>query len=191
MHSDVAIYTAHSGEFFIRRLKHPEESVDAPDQQTHPADDIPGGPPESSAPKNPENYELVIDNDSGTYRPEGKYLPDLKKFLNENLPGLHIVVKECTDKELAKWKDGQREMKKKQGTPVQIIQNSDDDVSSSDEEALNEHVSGKRHKSKRTRAFEAVEDPSKAIKEMLPGGKSRENREVSETVEDRAGEGGS
>jgi hypothetical protein len=181
MHSNVNIYIACSGEFFIRRLKHPKEPTDAPDQETHPNTDLPGGPPNDPPPEDPKNYELVIDNDSGTYRPKAEYLPRLKEFLNENFPGLHIVTKECTDKELDKMKEEQRARKKKEGTNVNMVQNSDDDISSSDEERLNN--TGK--KTKRQKAFDALEDPAKAAKEMMPGGKGREEREERETAEDR------
>jgi hypothetical protein len=180
MHSDVNIYIACSGEFFVRRLKHPKESTDAPDQETHPNADLPGGPPNAPPPENPKNYELVIDNDSGTYRPQGSLLPLLKEFLNENFPGLHVVTKECTDEELDKMKDEQRQRKQKEGKNVKMVQNSDDEISSSDEENL---ARGK--KTRRQRAFDALEDPGRAAKEMLPGGKGREEREEKETAEDR------
>ena len=139
MHSDVSLYIACSGEFFVRRLAKPDKPVDAPDQQTHPADDLPGRPPHEVAPQDPENYELVIDNDSGTYRPKGGLLDDLKKFLSENLPSLRILVKECTDDKLSKMKDEQREIKKTQSQNVELVQNSDGEISSSDEEALDRH----------------------------------------------------
>lgn len=182
MHSDVNIYIACSGEFFIRRLSHPDESAEAPDQETHPNKDIPGGPPNGPPPKNPRNYQLVIDNDSGTYRPKGDLLPLLKKFLKENFPGLHVVTKDCTDKKLEKMKEEQRERKKKEGQNVTMVQNSDDDISSSDEEAL--AAAGRPKKTKKQRAFEAVEDPSQAFKDLIPGEKGREAREARETEGD-------
>lgn len=156
--------------------------ADAEGQKTHPNEDIPGGPPDSPPPKRPKNYELVIDNDSGTYRPNGSKLPKLKEFLNENFPGLHIVVKECTDNSLTKMKEEQTARKKKEGHNIQMVQNSDDDISSSDEEALE-----KRKKTKRQRAYEALEDPGKAVKDLIPGEKSKEEREKRETEDDMAG----
>lgn len=183
MHSDVNIYIACSGEFFIRRLAKPNQSTDAPNQKTHPDGDIPGGPPNAPPPQDPKNYELVIDNDSGTYRPNGSKLPKLKGFLNKNFPGLHVVVKECTDDGLSKMKDEQRERKKKEGRNIELVQNSDDEISSSDEEALD-----KKHKEKkkttRQRAFDALEDPSRAAKDLIPGEKGREDREARETEGD-------
>lgn len=176
MHSDVNIYIACSGEFFVRRLKHPHESTDAPDQETHPVADLPGGPPNSSPPEKPENYELIIDNDSGTYRPKGDLLPKLKEFLNANFPGLHVVVKECTDDKLSKMKDQQRERKKKEGSNMVVVQNSDDELSSSDEEAL-DNVGKKSGKQK---ALDALEDPRKAAKDFIPGEKGRKEREERE-----------
>ncbi|CZT09777.1 hypothetical protein WAI453_007016 [Rhynchosporium graminicola] len=179
MHSDVNIYIACSGEFFVRRLKHPKGSAESPSQETHPNTDLPGGPPNSAPPKDPQSYELVIDNDSGTYRPKGSLLPKLKEFLNANFPGLHVLTKECTDDELTKMKDEQRERKKKEGKNIQLVQNSDDEISSSDEEELDRN--GKR--SRRQRALDAVEDPKKAAKEIIPGGKGRQGRKEREQRE--------
>jgi hypothetical protein len=190
MHSDVNIYIAWSGEFFIRRLAKPDRPATAPDQETHPAEDIPGGPPHEPAPKDPKNYELIIDNDSGTYRPKGDLLGDLKKFLMENFPGLHVVVIECTDKELSKMKDEQRDIKKTQGQTIDLVQNSDDEISSSDEEALDRRTRG-RHRSRKQKAYRVLEDPRGILKETIPGEKSRMERERKETAENLAGEGAS
>lgn len=187
MHSDVNIYIAFSGEFFVRRLKSPEKSAEAPDQETHPSRDLAGGPPKAPPPQNPRHYELVIDNDSGTYRPKGSLLPQLKAYLEEQFPGLHIVTKECTDDKLTKMKEEQRERKKREGQNIQMIQNSDDDdISSSDEEALDRH--GK--KTAKQRALDALEDPSRAAKDLLHGDKGKHAREDRETTGDRVETGG-
>lgn len=175
MHSDVNIYIACSGEFFIRRLSQPDKPADAKSQKTHPNEDLPGGPPDSPPPKQSKNYELVIDNDSGTYRPNGAKLPKLKEFLNENFPGLHVVVKECTDDNLTKMKEEQRTRKKKEGENIQMVQNSDDDISSSDEEALARRP-GK--KTKKMRAYEALENPRQAAKDIIPGRERKSEEEI-------------
>ncbi|KAL2072473.1 hypothetical protein VTL71DRAFT_11816 [Oculimacula yallundae] len=179
MHSDVNIYIACSGEFFVRRLQHPEKSATSPEQETHPNTDLPGGPPDSASPKDPRSYELVIDNDSGTYRPKGSILPKLREFLELQFPGLHILTKECTDDTLTKMKEEQRERKKKEGKQIDMVQNSDDEISSSDEEALDRH----EKKSRRQRALDAVEDPKKAAKEIMPAGKGRKGRKERERRE--------
>lgn len=170
MHSDVNIYVAHAGEFFVRRLARPDRSAESPAQATHPAEDVPGGPPHAPPPKDPRQYELVIDNDSGTYRPRADLLPQLQSFLEANFPGLQIVVKDCQDDELVKMKDEQRERKKTEGDNVLLVQNShsdaDGDVSSSDEERLErrDRVAGQ---TRRERAFEAMENPRRAVKAGL------------------------
>lgn len=40
MHSDLNVYVAFSGEFFIRRLSKPDKSATARDQETHPAEEF-------------------------------------------------------------------------------------------------------------------------------------------------------
>jgi len=153
MHSDVSVYIAFSGEFFVRRLKHPNrppppdpvessEYVNSPshdENETHPPSDIPNGPPDSEPPKSPSHYELVIDNDSGTYRPNAKMLPVLKAFLSKSLPGLHILTLDCqADAEkMAQMKQEQRDRKKKEGNNIILAQGSrSSSISSSDEEDL-------------------------------------------------------
>ncbi|KAK4951803.1 hypothetical protein LTR10_009723 [Elasticomyces elasticus] len=155
MHSDVSIYIAFSGEFFVRRLKHPRRppppdpidsssNIDSPEHRQndwHPPNDVPGGPPreDEEPPKDPAYYELVIDNDSGTYRPNAKLLPLLKEFLTRALPGIHIQTLDCqADAEkMSRMKDEQRERKKKEGDNVIYMQGSrSSSISSSDEEDL-------------------------------------------------------
>ena len=142
MHSDVAAYVAFSGEFFIRRLKHPNR---APPEEggkntSHPPADIDGGPPEEEPRvKDPSYYELVIDNDSGTYRPNAKLLPQLKAFFQQNFPGLHVHTLDCQGdaEKMAAMKDEQRERKKREGDHVVYTQISrTSSMSSSDVEEL-------------------------------------------------------
>ncbi|KAI9733055.1 MAG: hypothetical protein M1834_003600 [Cirrosporium novae-zelandiae] len=140
MHSDVSIYIAFSGEFFIRRLHHRHQDPDS--QPTHPPDDISGGPPSDEPPQDPAYYELIIDNDSGTYRPNAKLLPLLKSFLHPNFPGLKIKTLDCNSdaEEMGKLKTEQRDRKKKEGGGGRFKQTSfssaSSSISSSDEEDL-------------------------------------------------------
>lgn len=141
MHSDVSIYIAFSGEFFVRRLEHPHRAPpeEGGNNVSHPPDEISGGPPSDDPPKDPSYYELVIDNDSGTYRPNADTLPLLKEFLRQNLPGIHVVTLDCqkdADK-MAKMKQEQRERKQQEGGHIIYTQLSrSSSMSSSDEEAL-------------------------------------------------------
>lgn len=155
MHSDVSMYIAFSGEFFIRRLKHPRrppppEPTESSTQShppphdhnpTHPAEDIDGGPPNDDPPKDPSHYELVIDNDSGTYRPNAELLPLLKAYISANLPGLHILTLDCNGdaEKMNRMKSEQRERKKKEGDHIIYRQGSrSGSISSSDESELDD-----------------------------------------------------
>ena len=143
MHSDVSIYIAFSGEFFIRKLKHPH--ADQTESSEYAAAIMPPAPepenperPEEAEPhKGPEHFELLIDNDSGTYRPNAKYLPKLKEFISHNLPGLRVVTLDCgaDEEKMKKLKDEQREKKKNTGKQINYQQNTrTSSLSGSDEE---------------------------------------------------------
>lgn len=167
MHSDVSIYIAYSGEFFLRRRKHrhrrnsPEGRAERAAEETEscavPTDAFPveededrnegddlvkteEGVPIST---DPADYELFIDNDSGTYRPNAEKLPLLREFISSNLPGLHVTTLDCqADAErMGKLKEEQREFKKNQGQVITFLQQSSMSslsISSSDEDELNE-----------------------------------------------------
>jgi hypothetical protein len=146
MHSNISLYIAFSGEFFVRRLKYadrppPEECGN---NESHPPETIPGGPPDKDAPTDPAYYELIIDNDSGTYRPNAEMLPKLKQFLEFNLPGMKIVTLDCQkDEELmSKLKKEQKEKKKEEGDMLVYRQDTGGSISSSDESALDDMVTG-------------------------------------------------
>jgi len=166
MHSDAHMYIACSGEFFIRRLKKPKASGDAdPGQPTHPpSQDIEGGPPKESPPTKPQYYQLIIDNDSGTYRPDKSVLPDLRAFLERNFPGLGIVVLACDDEEDQKLKENQRKLKKKEGKNIRMVLNrspsstsfSSDDISDLDDM---DRAGDAGRKSKKERVWEFIEEP--------------------------------
>ncbi|KAL9060310.1 MAG: hypothetical protein Q9162_000714 [Coniocarpon cinnabarinum] len=152
MHSDASIYIAYSGEFFIRRLKNKfapaplsqqaaEGDEAAQNNQSHPPDPVAGGPPSEPAPRDAAQYELIIDNDSGTYRPNAKLLPLLRQFLQHNFPGLKIVTLDCQkDEELMnKLKKEQRERRQKEGNQMVFTQISrSSSLSSDDDERLDD-----------------------------------------------------
>ncbi|KAK4241204.1 hypothetical protein C8A03DRAFT_41387 [Achaetomium macrosporum] len=121
---------------------HHPHGNDEDEPPTHPPHQPPGGPPSSSPPRNPRLYQLIIDNDSGTYRPDKSILPDLQAFLSRNFPGLDVVTMHCADERLAEMKRAQREAKKREGLgAVKMVLNrspSASSFSSSDESRLGE-----------------------------------------------------
>ncbi|KAJ4370721.1 hypothetical protein N0V83_005242 [Neocucurbitaria cava] len=180
MHSDVAAYVAFSGEFFIRRLKHHARAP--PDEggqnKSHPPDDIEGGPPDEDVKvKDPSYYELVIDNDSGTYRPNAALLPQLKSFFESNFPGLHVRTLDCQGdaEKMGAMKNEQRERKKKEGDHVVYTQMSrSSSMSSSDVEDLDRlenegHLPQKHLRQQVQREFGAAADAKMAhMKDYKP-----------------------
>ena len=159
MHSDCDSYIAYSGEFFIRRTRRGHGRGRSGNQDSSTSTlKVPGGADDDhsseksdhsrhsgESPRDASRYELVIDNDSGTYRPNASMLPLLREFLSANFPGLKIVTLDCQkDAELmGKLKDEQREKKKREGQAMVFRQPSrsrirSGSVSSSDEEQLEE-----------------------------------------------------
>lgn len=204
MHSDVSIYIAFSGEFFIRRLKRPHllkhDSGPDPFQHAYPPADDPieaeenekdqdktstrsrpdskksgnsrnnennnekerasnSGSSQEQPPltplqhsNDPSHYELIIDNDSGTYRPNAEKLSVLRKYLISALPGLKVVTLDCQadEEKMKKLKGEQRERKKKGGKQITYLQNhSMSSISSSDEEELTARAEGNAHRESR------------------------------------------
>ena len=132
----------------------------------------------------PEDFELIIDNDSGTYRPNKEVMPSLVPWLEKNFPGLKITFKDCGDDKLQDEKKKQREIKKG-GKNVQILQRSGSGSSgwSSDQERLNrmggddEGKAGDwKNKGKRERIVDAVEDPEKVVKSLLNKRREKKDR---------------
>ena len=172
MHSNVSAYIAFSGEFFIRRLKHPNvNKSETPDPQSSILPPAPDPEEEGEEgeeqrkrepSRDPSKYELIIDNDSGTYRPNAKYLYLLREFMGRNLPGLRVVTLDCQgDEELmSKLKSQQRDRKKSSGKQITYLQNSSDSsLSSSDEERLDDEENiGTKKKMGRS-----IRDPKRAF----------------------------
>lgn len=184
MHSDVNIYIAFSGEFFIRRLKNANKPP--LEQETHPPAEIEGGPPHADPPTDPAYYSLVIDNDSGTYRPNAKLLPDLKRFMQHNLAGLKIVTLDSQGdaERMAKMKTEQRERKKREGTHKAYMQNDSDSMSSSDEEELD------RRAAEIAEGKEGNQKEKKGLKGWIEGDREREKRETEDDMAIRPGPSG-
>lgn len=165
MHSDVSNYIAFSGEFFVRRRKsrqrqgsrQHDEAFPSLAEETH-----------TEISNNPADYELFIDNDSGTYRPNGELLPLLNEFFRANLIGLHVTTLDCQkDAERMKsLKEEQARIKNSEGHPLTLLQqssNSSLSLSSSDEEALDGlcSASSKQEEEHGTRPTSNRSEPSR------------------------------
>lgn len=183
MHSDVNVYIAFSGEFFIRRLKTPHKGGTPEDQETHPPVDISGGPPEGAPPNDPAYYSLIIDNDSGTYRPNAKVLPQLKDFMQKSLPGIKVVTLDCqSDQEkMDKWKGEQRERKKAEGKGMVVVQDDNSSISSSDEDDLDDRqreYEGGPKPSRKDKFVGKVKEPITALENLRKGEGTKQEREL-------------
>ena len=187
MHSDVSIYIAFSGEFFIRRLTNPHK--DPEDQETHPPTLMDGGPPKDESPRDPEYYQLVIDNDSGTYRPNAALLPQLKQFMHHNFPGLKITTLDCNgDKEkMDKMKQQQRDRKKSEGGNKAFVQGDAGSISSSDEEQLDAAAGQPQQRGKLGKVGHTIAEPKEKIMDWAQGDKEREKREEEDDMAGPAG----
>lgn len=73
IHSDAAYEVRYSGEFHIRPSKLPN------------------------------NHKLIIDNNSGTYSPDKKYLPFLEQAFKINFPDIEIETLDRNDPLLAEY----------------------------------------------------------------------------------------
>ena len=226
MHSDVSIYIAFSGEFFVRRLRkprrakekqtrprgssrsedggdggddndsNPESNLLPPEAESDTEDDSKPNPQGADSSTDPANYELIIDNDSGTYRPNAKYLPNFRNYMRRSLPGIRIVTLDCqADAEkMGRLKQEQADRKKATKGSVQYLQRGSESssISSSDEEDLDELErknragnEGEDKQGRERRLKQSVEVATAGIKKVVAGAACGGGGEKSE----RSGEG--
>ncbi|EED21726.1 C2 domain protein [Talaromyces stipitatus ATCC 10500] len=166
MHSDVSIYVAFSGEFFVRpskkhrRFRESITSISSSRPRTSESGTELGSDEVDVTEKDQDDcsaYELIIDNDSGTYRPNAEKLPLLREFLSKNFPGLQITTLDCQKdaERMNRLKEQRRaEKQRARGNMVytQQVNGSSSSLSSSDEQDLLERAgqatgteSGKHH----------------------------------------------
>ncbi|KAI0771120.1 hypothetical protein BD413DRAFT_625672 [Trametes elegans] len=204
MHADVAREIAYSGEFFVRRVRTPskqkpadgatiagpppvDDEVDANaelDGYTHEstadardddADDDDDDDDPSALP--PSAFELVIDNDSGTYRPRAELLPTLAAYLAraENLGALgRVRAMDGFDARLGRWKERRNEAKKRarggkdkdtRGAVRQASVSSASSSSSREDVVRREAVEGARVDAEEERKREAEGHERKALED--------------------------
>ncbi|KAJ7035580.1 hypothetical protein C8F04DRAFT_511923 [Mycena alexandri] len=131
MHADLAKEIAYSGEFFVRPLKgsakeeqkseaggsSKKEEGQEKEEQEEPSDkNATASKPADEPSRNPKAYELIIDNDSGTYRPKKELLPILQDWLSDQrrLGGLgNVRAMDGFDEELKKLKEERADQKAK------------------------------------------------------------------------------
>ncbi|KIJ54279.1 hypothetical protein M422DRAFT_25206 [Sphaerobolus stellatus SS14] len=131
MHADAAKEITFSGEFFVRRINeglasssreastNGSRSDEADAEQSHnysieEEDNNDAG--HRGVDYDPKEYELVIDNNSGTYRPQKELLPIFQKWLAEegNLAALgKVTAMDGFDETLKKWKKERQDEKRK------------------------------------------------------------------------------
>lgn len=143
LHSDVSRVIAYSGEFFVQHRSGDHGHEHEPEHQHGDSDSnldyIHTHRGHKQADHDPSNYELVIDNDSGTYRPNKDYLPVLVDWLHSNLRGLGgVTYYDCFNKKLEELKKKRKEAKHATGRTIfrQRSMSSSGSISSSDEEEL-------------------------------------------------------
>jgi hypothetical protein len=148
MHSNVAIYVAFSGEFFVRPVKkhhrRRQQLEDARAEEDTDGEAVQGEDLNSQSKENleePSEYELIIDNDSGTYRPNAETLPLLQEFFSTNFLGLRVTTLDCQKDEerMKRMKEERRKDKMQDPNQAVFMQQNDSSVSSlssSDEEDL-------------------------------------------------------
>lgn len=166
MHSNVSIYIAYSGEFFVRQCKHRRRRPSPGSRQSN---ELPVEEEERELQEHPEistepsDFELFIDNDSGTYRPNAEKLPLLRKFLSANFPDLRVTTLDCQKdaERMSQLKEEQRESKKQQGQIMTYLQQSSVSslsISSSEEEELNERSGEDKQRSDLARRIHEMRD---------------------------------
>ncbi|KAL4794147.1 hypothetical protein BDV19DRAFT_390426 [Aspergillus venezuelensis] len=145
MHSNVSYYIAYSGEFFLRRRKHRRRGLSLVSNRSSIDHVVDNDGEEVEISTDPGRYELFIDNDSGTYRPNAEKLPQLKQFFSYNFPELHITTLDCQGdaERMQDLKSEQRERKRSSAGQMAFLQqrsrsSSSLSISSSDEDELNE-----------------------------------------------------
>ena len=107
--------------------------------------------------------------------------------MQRNLPGMKIQTLDCTadEEKMNKMKTEQRERKKAEGKGIQFIQDSDGEISSSDEEELDRAEAGGRKGSRKQRVKKKARQPKTKLGQWVEGDRERERREEEDDMAGR------
>lgn len=150
----------------VRRRKARDTQYDTP-----PEENTLHEPASEKRSTDPGDYELVIDNDSGTYRPDKKLLPVLAKWLQEQFGNLHIAVLDCGDEVDQKIKKRRIKAKRKHNHTLYMqTGSSSSSLSSSEQEDFAE---GRAHRSGKEKGVDFITDPVGFVKEEIGRGEEK------------------
>jgi hypothetical protein len=151
---------------FFRSKKEPKEDTTRP-KETNTLH----GPDEAHT-LDPTHYELVVDNDSGTYRPNKATLPLLRAFLAANFVGVHVTVRDSQDAAYQALKKERRKERRRRGKGV-VYAESESDISSlasdSDRHDSDDDDDSPVNRGGREKGIDLVADPKGAVKGGVRG----------------------
>ena len=119
--------------------------------------------PDGGGSTDPRDYELVIDNESGTYRPQVELLPILRKWLAANFVGLKVTAMSGMDPQLKSWKDD-RKQKRKERLRGRIFAAEESDLSSVESDSDGDEG---LPKGKHGKGYEFLADPKGTTKRKV------------------------
>ncbi|EJT50769.1 hypothetical protein A1Q1_08095 [Trichosporon asahii var. asahii CBS 2479] len=150
------------------RHKHERHDSARKEKHVHPVETNWILGPENGGSTDPSDYQLIIDNDSGTYRPDKQIMPLFEAWLRQEFPGLHVMAMSCDDDRLQNMKK-KRQEKKKERNKGRVWERrgshgSMSSISSSDEDDIE---AGRAPVGKKEKRFDFLEHPGQTLREKV------------------------